>query len=104
MKWGGGNADFQLLATLDLKDLGIVGVRPAHGAFDIAQAGILVPGHPERSLLAYRMAKLGLGRMPHVASLVVGLTFASFGTGSLQCIAITLIGLAPRKGGCPARR
>ncbi len=71
MKWGGGNAEFQLLATLDLKDLGIVGVRPGQGSFDIPDGRIVTPGHPERSLIPYRMAKLGLGRMPHVASLVV---------------------------------
>jgi hypothetical protein len=71
MKWGGGNAEFQLLATLPLKELGIVNVRPGHGAFDIADARILAPGHPERSIMHYRMTKLGLGRMPHVASSVV---------------------------------
>src|SRR5262249_11732521 len=32
-KWGGGNAEFQLLATLELGDTGTVGVRPAHGTF-----------------------------------------------------------------------
>ena len=71
MKWGGGNAEFQLLATMPLNELGIVGTRPAHGAFEIADARVLSPGHPERSLIAYRMNKLGLGRMPHVASSVV---------------------------------
>ena len=29
IKWGGGNAEFQLLATLDLKELGIVNVTAA---------------------------------------------------------------------------
>jgi len=71
MKWGGGNTDFQLLTTMELKDLGIVGTRPAHGAFEIADAKVLAPGHPERSLIAHRMGMLGLGRMPHVASLAV---------------------------------
>jgi hypothetical protein len=71
MKWGGGNADFLLLATLDLKDMGIVNVRPGHGAFDIKGAKLIAPGHPERSIIHYRMQKLGLGRMPHIASSVV---------------------------------
>ncbi|MBI1914455.1 MAG: PQQ-dependent sugar dehydrogenase [Planctomycetes bacterium] len=71
MKWGGGNAEFQLLATMPLNELGIVGTRAAHGAFEITDARVLSPGHPERSLIAYRMNKLGLGRMPHVASSVV---------------------------------
>ncbi|HVX63436.1 MAG TPA: hypothetical protein VHC19_22640, partial [Pirellulales bacterium] len=71
MKWGGGNADFQLLATLPLEELGIVNVRPAHGDFGLGRGRLLVPGEPERSILRYRMAKLGLGRMPHVASSVL---------------------------------
>jgi uncharacterized repeat protein (TIGR03806 family) len=71
MKWGGGNADFQLLQTLPLKDMGVVNVRPAHGNFGIQDARIIAPGEPERSILLYRMNKLGLGRMPHIASSVI---------------------------------
>ncbi len=71
MKWGGGNADFQLLATLPLKDLGAVNTKPGQGMFDIPDARILVPGSPERSMVHHRMTRLGLGRMPHVASSVL---------------------------------
>jgi uncharacterized repeat protein (TIGR03806 family) len=71
MKWGGGNASFLLLATLDLKDTGTINTKPGQGTFELNDPRILVPGHPERSLIVYRMKKLGLGRMPHVASLVV---------------------------------
>jgi uncharacterized repeat protein (TIGR03806 family) len=71
MKWGGGNADFQLLATLPLDETGIVGVRPGHGSFGVDDARLLAPGDPGRSMIVERMAKLGLGRMPHVASSVV---------------------------------
>jgi hypothetical protein len=71
MKWGGGNASFQLLATLDLKDTGTIDAKAGQGGFELNDPRILVPGHPERSLVLYRMNKLGLGRMPHVASLVV---------------------------------
>ena len=70
-KWGGGNAEFQLLATLPLEETGTINVRPGHGAFGIRDGRLLVPGEPERSLIYYRMNKLGLGRMPHVASGVV---------------------------------
>jgi uncharacterized repeat protein (TIGR03806 family) len=70
-KWGGGNAEFQLLKTLPLAELGIVGTRPGHGAFGLEGGKLLVPGHPEQSLIPHRMRKLGLGRMPHVASNVV---------------------------------
>lgn len=71
MKWGGGNAEFKLLTTIPVKDMGIVGVKPAHGNFKIDGAKLLVPGHPEQSILHHRMAMLGLGRMPHIGSRVV---------------------------------
>jgi hypothetical protein len=71
MKWGGGNAEFQLLATLPLEDTGTVGVRLTHGAFALTDPRVLVPGEPERSMVLHRMKLLGLGRMPHVASSVV---------------------------------
>lgn len=75
-KWGGGNADFQTLALLPLDETGTIGVRPGHGLFDLADAKLLVPGSPDRSLLAFRMTKTGLGRMPHVGSNVVDSTGA----------------------------
>jgi uncharacterized repeat protein (TIGR03806 family) len=71
MKWGGGNAEFKLLATLPLKDMGIVNVAPAHGSFNIKDAKLVVPGHPEKSLIYHRMTMTGLGRMPHIGSRVV---------------------------------
>ncbi len=70
-KWGGGNAEFKLLATLPLKELGIVNTRPAHGSFGLTDGRLLVPGHPERSLIYHRMNLTGLGRMPHIGSRVV---------------------------------
>jgi hypothetical protein len=70
-KWGGGNAEFQLLATLPLKDTGTIDIRPAHGALDLKDPRLLVPGEPGRSLIPYRMTRIGLGRMPHIASNVV---------------------------------
>jgi hypothetical protein len=70
-KWGGGNADFQLLAPLSLADTGTVGTPPTHGDFGIDGARLLTPGAPGRSLIHHRMTILGPGRMPHVASNVV---------------------------------
>jgi uncharacterized repeat protein (TIGR03806 family) len=70
-KWGGGISDFQLLATLPLKETGTINTRPGQGTFDLKDPRILVPGKPERSLLLHRMGRLGLGRMPHIASNVV---------------------------------
>jgi uncharacterized repeat protein (TIGR03806 family) len=71
LKWGGGNAEFKLLATLPLKEMGIVNVPPAHGSFGLKDARLVVPGAPERSVLLHRMTLTGLGRMPHIGSRVV---------------------------------
>ena len=70
-KWGGGNAEFQLLYTLQVNEMGTVGVRPGQGTFQIAHAEVLAPGSPERSIVFYRMAKVGPGRMPRIGSNVV---------------------------------
>jgi uncharacterized repeat protein (TIGR03806 family) len=70
-KWGGGNADFKLLASFPLQDAGIVDVRPGQGDFKIADVRLLAPGHPERSMIYQRMTMTGLGRMPHIATSIV---------------------------------
>jgi uncharacterized repeat protein (TIGR03806 family) len=70
-KWGGGNADFQLLQTLPLAELGVFDTRPGQGDFGLKDPRILVAGDPERSLVLQRMQKTGLGRMPHIGSNVV---------------------------------
>ena len=67
-KWGGGNAKFQLLATLDLEETGALDVRPAHGTFQMAHAKLLAAGDPYRSVAFYRMSKIGPGRMPRLGS------------------------------------
>lgn len=69
--WGGGNADFLILANLPLKDTKALDAKPQQGDLGIADARIIAPGEPARSLFVTRMKKLGLGRMPHVASNVV---------------------------------
>ena len=69
--YGGGNARFQLLYALPLEKTGIIDAMPQNGSFGIADARVIAPGEPERSLIPFRMAKIGQGRMPHVASSVV---------------------------------
>jgi uncharacterized repeat protein (TIGR03806 family) len=71
MKWGGGNAEFKLLTTIPVRDMGIVDVLPAHGSFGLKDARLVAPGAPERSILLHRMNLTGLGRMPHIASHLV---------------------------------
>jgi uncharacterized repeat protein (TIGR03806 family) len=69
--FGGGNAGFQLLATLDRDEMGILGARPALGTFGIPDVRVALPGDPDRSVLVHRMSTPGVGRMPPLASSVV---------------------------------
>jgi putative heme-binding domain-containing protein len=69
----GGGTSSMLDLRLD-RPLGAMfayGVRPALGTFGVSDPHILAGGDASRSLLFYRMAKLGHGRMPHVGSTVV---------------------------------
>lgn len=70
IKWGGGNAEFKLVSTLPLADLGIVDVAPGHGRFNLSDPKLLIPGDPDRSIIAHRMQLTTLGRMPHIGSRV----------------------------------
>jgi uncharacterized repeat protein (TIGR03806 family) len=70
-KWGGGNADFDLQASIPLGSTKAVNTLPGQGTFGLVDPRILVPGDPDRSLVYQRMKMEGLGRMPHVASSVV---------------------------------
>jgi uncharacterized repeat protein (TIGR03806 family) len=71
MKWGGGNADFQLLATIDLERTNSINTKVGQGMFGLDNPRVIVPGDPDRSMILFRMRRLGLGRMPHVGSTVV---------------------------------
>src|SRR2546430_10041362 len=64
----GTTSDMELRADTPLEKMKIVGVRPVQGTFEIYNAHIVSPSEPYRSVLFYRMAKLGRGRMPHVGS------------------------------------
>jgi uncharacterized repeat protein (TIGR03806 family) len=70
-KWGGGNAYFWLTSDLSLDKTATIGTAPQHGDLHVPGAKVIDPGHPERSLIALRMAALGPERMPRVASSVV---------------------------------
>ena len=65
---GGGQVVLELDHTKSLKETGIVDVHPRQGDFGIADARLVAPGYPHRSVLLYRMAKFGRGRMPHIGS------------------------------------
>jgi putative heme-binding domain-containing protein len=67
----GGTADLELRYGPPLEQTKTLEVRPTQGTFAIPGAHILSPGDPFRSVLFYRMAKLGNGRMPHIGSEIV---------------------------------
>jgi putative heme-binding domain-containing protein len=67
----GGTATIELRFDVPLGETQTVDARPVQGTFAIHGARIVAPGDPFRSVLYYRMAKLGGGRMPHVGSEVV---------------------------------
>ena len=65
---GGGAARIDLRHELPIAETQAVGVRPGLGAFELQDPFIICAGDPARSVLLYRVAKAGQGRMPHVGS------------------------------------
>lgn len=65
---GGGSALFDVRKELIPAKLNLIDARPNLGTFNLRDAKIVCPGDPARSVLVYRMAKLGRGRMPHIGS------------------------------------
>ncbi|MEQ9408705.1 MAG: PQQ-dependent sugar dehydrogenase [Fuerstiella sp.] len=53
---------------LPLEKTNMIGARPSQGTFGIHAAAVIAPADPYRSVLLYRMAKLGNGRMPRLGS------------------------------------
>jgi uncharacterized repeat protein (TIGR03806 family) len=69
--WGGGNAEFELHASIPLTETKALDARPGQGDFALNDPRIIAPGDPDRSLILHRMQLTSLGRMPHIASRVV---------------------------------
>jgi putative heme-binding domain-containing protein len=67
---GGGTAALEVLREIAFEKTNLVS-RPTQGAFGIVDPWLVAPGDPNRSILFYRMAKLGRGRMPHFGSLQI---------------------------------
>lgn len=68
---GGASSPIRLQRQLTNLETGMIDGRLTQGDFGIRDARVVVPGDPFRSILYYRMAKIGPGRMPHVGSKVV---------------------------------
>ena len=64
----GGTANILLSLDVPLEKTLMLDVRPTQGTFGIANAHIIAPGDPLGSVLYYRIAKLGGGRMPRLGS------------------------------------
>ena len=65
---GGGTVQLELHLEAKAAAMKAIDVPPQAGDFGIANARIIAPGDPERSIAYYRMAKFGRGRMPHFGS------------------------------------
>lgn len=64
----GGSAEIDFRFDLAMDKTKSLRVRPIQGTFEIADPLILAPGDPYRSVLFYRISKLGRGRMPMIGS------------------------------------
>jgi putative heme-binding domain-containing protein len=67
----GGSALFDVRKEVPLDKTHLVNVRPNLGDFGIVDGKIICAGDPARSVMLYRMAKLGRERMPHIGSEIV---------------------------------
>jgi hypothetical protein len=65
---GGGNAQMELEFTQPLEKMRIVGVKPQHDTYALPGAALVVPGHPERSVLLHRIMHRDAGYMPPLAT------------------------------------
>ena len=68
---GGGSAHIHIPFDTPLEKTEAVGLRPTQGTFGIPRAQIIAPGDPYRSVLYYRLAKLGPGHMPAIGSRLI---------------------------------
>jgi uncharacterized repeat protein (TIGR03806 family) len=68
---GGGNAKLELEFTTPPDKMNLFGERPLHDRFGIADAQLLAPGEPSKSLLLARMKRTERGRMPPLATSIV---------------------------------
>ena len=67
---GGGTAAIEVVHKLSFEKTRLIS-RPKQGSFGIVDPWVVAPGDPDRSILYYRMSKVGRGRMPHFGSRVI---------------------------------
>jgi glucose/arabinose dehydrogenase len=65
---GGGNAQIDLEWKTKLDKMRLIDVKPQHHTFNLPEARLIAPGHPERSVLLQRVATRGQGFMPPLST------------------------------------
>jgi glucose/arabinose dehydrogenase len=68
---GGGNSLMELEFLTPLTGMRVVDVKPQHHTFDLAEARLVAPGHPERSVLLHRISNRDAGHMPPLGTALV---------------------------------
>ena len=68
---GGGNSQMILSFGTKPAKQNLINAEPVHDRFGIADARIVAPGSPERSVLLQRIARRGPGQMPQLATTLV---------------------------------
>ena len=61
----------ELSAKTKYEDMRIIDIRPQHDTFELPDARIIAPGHPERSVMLRRLSGRGFGQMPPFSVLTV---------------------------------
>ncbi|MBL9123949.1 MAG: c-type cytochrome, partial [Planctomycetaceae bacterium] len=65
---GGGNALLELGIATARDQMRLIGARPQHDSFGLANAMLVAPGDPARSILLERLSRRGRGQMPPLVS------------------------------------
>jgi putative heme-binding domain-containing protein len=68
LQGGNSSAAFDVSFEKSLTETGLVNTQPMRGNVHLDEAQLVAAGDPGRSVLLYRMAKLGSGRMPPIAA------------------------------------
>ncbi|KAF0177326.1 MAG: heme-binding domain-containing protein [Limisphaerales bacterium] len=68
---GGGNSAITLNWNTTPEKMRLIGIAPLHDKFGLADALLVAPGAPERSILMQRVLRLGQGGMPPLAKSLV---------------------------------
>jgi mono/diheme cytochrome c family protein len=68
---GGGNSLMDLEFLTAPEKMRIFDVRPQHHTFEITDARLIAPGHPEKSVLLHRISNREAGHMPPLATSLV---------------------------------